>query len=252
MPYTPYDHEFFTSQSDGSYQGAKEVLPVVFGLTGPRSMLDVGCGQGTWLAAAQELGVSDVFGVDGSYIDPKALKIDQKFFLACDLEKPLDLKRRFDLVISLEVGEHLAESAAQTFADNLVRHGSVILFSAAVPGQGGTSHINEQWPDFWAKKFQSNGYILVDCVRDRIWNNAKIPVCYRQNAFLYVDREFYDLSPQLAAESSRFRQMPAAVVHPELFTEVLGRPISTRRLLKETPTAVMRTMLTRAKRLMGR
>jgi SAM-dependent methyltransferase len=252
MRHTPYDDDFFASQSDGSYRGAKEVLPIVFALTRPRSVLDVGCGHGTWLAVAREQGVSDIIGVDGPYVNLKTLKIPQERFLSCDLQKPMELKRRFDLVISLEVGEHLAESAAQTFADNLVRHGSVILFSAAVPGQGGTSHINEQWPAYWAEKFSKSGYVLVDCIRDRIWSNPKIPVCYRQNIFLYVERQFFNSSPVLAAESSRCKELPTALVHPELFAEVLSRPMNTRRLLKEAPMAVLRTISARTRRLLPR
>jgi SAM-dependent methyltransferase len=251
MPVTPYDDDFFSGQrSDNSYIGAKEVLALVLALTKPSSVLDIGCGVGTWLMAAGEQGVRDFLGVDGAYVNPEMLKIPRERFLSYDLQKPLELNRRFDLVISLEVGEHLPGSVAQTFVDSLVRHGSVILFSAAVPGQGGTFHVNEQWPEYWAEKFRERGYVLIDCVRDRIWSNRQVPACYRQNAFLYVEQEFLKSNEALTLEKSRLKEFPTALVHPDLFAEVLKRPIATRRLLTEGPSAVMRTISTRTKRLL--
>jgi 2-polyprenyl-3-methyl-5-hydroxy-6-metoxy-1,4-benzoquinol methylase len=65
------------------------------------------------------------------------------------LIQPLDLEKEFDLVVSLEVAEHLPASAADQFVNTLVKHGKKILFSAAIPGQGGQDHLNEQWPDYW-------------------------------------------------------------------------------------------------------
>jgi SAM-dependent methyltransferase len=251
MSFTHYDETFFRGLSDGSYSGAEELLPLVFSLIKVQSVLDIGCGTGTWLAAAQAHGVMDVLGVDGAYVNPKMLRIPAAQFRPYDLTQVLELNRHFDLVISLEVAEHLPESAAETLVDNLVRHGSIILFSAAVPGQGGTFHINEQWPGYWADLFAVRGYTAVDCIRDRVWHNARIPVCYRQNAFLYVKDEVLAASEKLSLENERCKQMPTALVHPELFAEVLNRPLSTRRLLKESPSAILRTLSARARRLAG-
>ncbi|HEX5431354.1 MAG TPA: class I SAM-dependent methyltransferase [Bryobacteraceae bacterium] len=248
----PYDNAFFEAQSGASYFAATEVLPLVFAIIKPNSVLDIGCGVGTWLAAAREQGASDVLGVDGSWVSLRMLRIPPEQFLAHDLKKPLDLERRFDLAISLEVAEHLPESAAETCVDNLVRHAPVILFSAAVPGQGGTSHLNEQWPEYWADKFQKRDYVLIDCIRDRIWNHRRVPVCYRQNAFFYVDRKFLTSSSSLRAEQCRIKPAPLAVVHPDLLDEVLSRPVSTRRLLREMPGALSRTVSGKTKNLVSK
>ena len=84
-----------------------------------------------------------------------------------DLTHPLQLDRQFDLVLSLEVAEHIPAGRAATFIDSLVRHGDAILFSAAIPRQGGEQHINCQWPSWWAELFTQRGYQTFDLVRPR-------------------------------------------------------------------------------------
>ena len=63
-----------------------------------------------------------------------------------DLAQPLQIDRRFDLALSLEVAEHLPPECGSEFVQTLTDLSSVILFSAAIPFQGGTDHLNEQWP----------------------------------------------------------------------------------------------------------
>lgn len=104
----------------------------------------------------------------------KKLEIPEERFLSFELNNPFRIDRQFDLVISLEVAEHLPKECAATFVDSLTRLGPVILFSAAIPFQGGTDHINEQWLDYWAKYFQEKGYVAIDCIRKRIWQNDKV------------------------------------------------------------------------------
>jgi 2-polyprenyl-3-methyl-5-hydroxy-6-metoxy-1,4-benzoquinol methylase len=73
----------------------------------PNTVIDVGCGVGTWLAVLAENGVADVWGIDGDYVDRALLEIPEERFLPHDLTKPVRLERRFDLVLCLEVAEHL-------------------------------------------------------------------------------------------------------------------------------------------------
>jgi SAM-dependent methyltransferase len=113
-----------------------------------RSVVDFGCGSGVWLAAWQRLVVDDVIGVDGEQAR-SSLKISAERFLAADLRKPIRLGRRFDLAQSLEVAEHLPPQSASVFVETLTTHAPLILFSAAVPGQGGEHHVNEQPPEYW-------------------------------------------------------------------------------------------------------
>ncbi|MBE2205426.1 MAG: methyltransferase domain-containing protein [Chthoniobacterales bacterium] len=152
----------------------------------PRSVLDVGCGLGHFIRKFREAGVTDVLAVDGSYLDPGRLCIPQELFREADLTKPFDFGRKFDLVVSLEVAEHLPPSCASQFVDCLVRHGDVILFSAAFPGQGGQNHLNEQWIRWWAREFQRHGYLPSDAIRCKLVSSADLPPWYRFNVLLYA------------------------------------------------------------------
>ena len=71
----------------------------------------------------------------------------------------------------LEVAEHIPPECADIFVESLTWGlAPVIMFSAAVPGQGGTLHLNEQWPAYWASKFAQHGYVLIDCLRPQLWD----------------------------------------------------------------------------------
>ncbi len=154
----PYTQKFYKDQSVGSRRSAEAIVPLVLTLIKPQSVIDVGCGLGIWLSVFKEFGVKDVFGIDGDHVDRSMLQIPNERFTAFDLKKPIPINRQFDLVISLEVAEHLPEDCAKTFIHSLTGLGPVILFSAAIPFQGGTNHLNEQWPDYWANHFNDNGY----------------------------------------------------------------------------------------------
>ena len=165
-----YNSSFFGSQSQGSRTSARAVIPIVRELIRPTSVLDVGCGIGTWLAEWADQDVTDVLGLDGEYVDKTALVIEPKKFVPMDLQKPFSLGRKFDLVECLEVAEHLDETYADLFIESLASHGDTILFSAAIPGQGGTHHVNEQWPSYWIEKFSRSGFKkMYDAIRPRIW-----------------------------------------------------------------------------------
>lgn len=180
----------------------RQVVPIVFSMLRPTSVLDVGCGTGTWLKAFEEAGVDDYLGIDGDYVERSKLKIPSSKFVPFDISRPVDLGRKFDLVVSLEVVEHLAPQSADVVVESLVRHGETILFSAAIPGQGGQNHLNEQWPKYWENKFKDHGFYFHDLVRPNIWNDDRVEWWYRQNIFL-INRE-------------RSNAAIMDVVHPEL------------------------------------
>ena len=195
-----YDTLFYEYQRTGSARSARALLPVVVDALGIASVLDVGCGAGAWLAGYNELGISDHIGVDGDYVDRSMLFVEAGKFLPRDISAPFDLGRRFDLVQCLEVGEHVPTAASGTLVDNIVRHGKRVLFSAAVPGQGGEDHINEQPYEFWRNLFAERGYRLFDFVRPRIRDVAGIEPWYRYNVLFFAhDDTANELSPAVTA-----------------------------------------------------
>jgi SAM-dependent methyltransferase len=219
---TNYTADYYRILAEESRRSADRVLPVLLESSAVVSALDVGCGIGTWLAALKDLGVEDVVGVDGDYIQRELLQFPPERFMPLDLEESFDLGRAFDLVISMEVAEHLAPESADAFVDSLVRHAPTILFSAAIPRQGGTNHVNEQWPDYWAEKFQGHGYLAVDAIRPRIWTDPAVGFWYAQNTILYV-------RPDHLPESLRLRVVDdlasLSVVHPRQFSAATEPPV---------------------------
>ncbi len=200
-----YDAEFYAWQAAPARASAAVMVPLLLEAVGTvRSVLDVGCGMGAWLAEWERAGVEDFFGVDGDYVDRVSLLVPPERFEAHDLSEPLDLGRRFDLVTSFEVAEHLPEDKADQFVASLVRHADVVAFSAAIPGQGGVGHVNEQWQSYWARKFDGQGLEPHDDVRWKAWDNPAVEFWYAQNTVLYAR------PGTLASEPSR----PFDVAHP--------------------------------------
>ena len=192
-------------------KSAIEVVPLILDFVVPESILDVGCGIGTWLSIFKKHGINNLLGIDGDYINKEKLfsNINNHEFMPHDLTKPLKLEKKFDLVLSLEVAEHLPEDRSDIFIESLTQLGSYILFSAAIPGQGGDGHLNEQWPTYWEKKFNFFNFIVYDCIRPKIWTNKNIEWWYRQNIFLAVNKNIKFL------ERDRFKIQD--IVHPELY-----------------------------------
>lgn len=214
---TLYDSGFYELRTDEFLQSARKIVPFLLNLLDVSSVCDLGCGEGAWLRAFCEHGVTDVLGVDGDYVSRERLQVPPTVFQPWDLAQPLTLNRGFDLACSIEVAEHLPLSAANTMVENLCHLAPFVLFSAAIPGQGGTGHVNEQWPEFWRNRFSSAGYELVDCIRARFWNDPDVAPWYLQNLFLYVRRDRY---PRFMFEHPEFAHSPSFpldVIHPRLF-----------------------------------
>ena len=182
-----YSTDFYDYIDAGSRASADAVAGLILGEIAVKSLLDIGSGHGAWAAQWMKAGVKDVLAVDGDYVRRDQLAIPADRFVAHDLATPLDLKRQFDLVQSLEVAEHLPGDCAPGFVDNLVRHGDVILFSAAVPHQGGEHHVNEQPPEYWRKLFATRGYQAFDWLRPRLADKRHVKPWYRFNSLIYAN-----------------------------------------------------------------
>lgn len=212
-----YPDDFYARRNERTLHAARTILPhVLDAVPGVDSAIDVGCGVGTWLAVLRERGIEDVQGVDGAWVDPQRLVIPRERFRSAELGQPLRLGRRYGLAISLEVAEHVPETSADVFVENLASLADFVLFSAAIPGQGGKGHVNEQWPGYWAARFAARGYVPVDLVRRRTWDDEDIPYWYRQNVLLYVKRERAGELRGLAVEALDTARgaWTLSVVHP--------------------------------------
>ncbi len=192
----------------GALQSARVILPIVFDAIAPTSVLHLGCDCGGWLQACAELGIRDIAGVR-----------------AANLDTPVDLGRRFDLAISVEVAHDLAPQVARTLAASLVKHCDVVLFSAAIPGQSPTCTQNGQWPEYWAQLFAAHDFVPTDGLRARCWLETDVEPCYAQNSLIFVHqprlREFPELAAHLVHDGS-----PLPLVHPRIFADALRRAAS--------------------------
>lgn len=131
----------------------------------------------------------------------------------------MQLDRSFDLVLSLEVAEHLPVSSAETFVDTLTGLGQRVFFSAAVPEQGGYRHVNEQWQDWWAEKFRVRGFRAVDCLRDHLWKDPEVPYYYAQNLIAYATDAALDRDDELRRAFERTQQNCLSRIHPTLYEQ---------------------------------
>jgi len=181
-----YDEKFFYYTNQISARSANVVVPLLYDVLRPSSVLDLGSGCGVWLARWHQAGATDIVGIDGDYVASKDLLISTESFIASDLGHPVDLRRHFDLAQSLEVAEHLPASRAPGFVSDLCRHSDVVLFGAAPPGQGGENHINEQPYEYWQTLFEDEGYEAYDFVRPQVVNRQEVTPWHRYNPVLYV------------------------------------------------------------------
>lgn len=223
---THYDDTFYDQQMAGSLASARVVLRTLFDELGPiRSVIDVGCGVAPWLRTAQDFGVSSGLGLDGDYVDRSRLLVEPGCFRPCDLETEnlrdaISDKASFDLAMCMEVAEHLSPQRAASFVSELCSLSDLVLFSAAVPDQGGTNHINEQWPGYWSTLFAAAGFECFDFLRPRLWDQDGCEWWYLQNVLVFARRSsgpFAALTPIASTTKT-----PMSLVHPRNFQQKIG------------------------------
>ena len=202
-------------------------IPLLRGICNIHSVIDVGCGIGILLDSFLSIGVEQVVGIDG-YGGGDLLQIPRESFISFDLSK-IDTEygelekqipsSRFDLAVSLEVGEHLPDYCAESLIRLLTSYSDLVLFSAAIPGQCGDGHINEQWPSYWEKLFKKQGYIRVDYFRKDSWDERNIAGYYRQNIYIYVKEDMISNYPKIAEfiYDGGNEMLPRHIVHPTVY-----------------------------------
>lgn len=198
---TPYTGAFYKTHRDGSRRSARQIVPLVLELVQPKSVIDVGCGVGTSLSVFNQCGVEDFYGIDGDYVDRNILEIPEQRFFVSDLTEPIQLNRQFDLVVSLEVAEHLPDTCAEIFVDSLTKLGPVILFSAAIPHQGGTRHVNEQWPEYWARYFKRKDIRRLIVLEGKYGQTSKSSIVMRKTRCCSPEWTIWRRTPRLKGNS---------------------------------------------------
>jgi SAM-dependent methyltransferase len=194
-------------------QSPNVIIPLLLELLQPATALDVGCGIGLWTKELLARGV-DAIGIDTDWVPEKNLMIPRERFLVRNLAEPLRLEKKFDLALCLEVAEHLPPDHGEVLLDSLAAAAPIICFSAAIPGQGGYRHINEQYQDYWVKRFGKRGYEVYDPIRPKIWDDLRVRYYYAQNILIFADPHALSTSLIAALNSAR---IVANIVHPILY-----------------------------------
>jgi SAM-dependent methyltransferase len=240
-----YDPEFYSAYEDITLSSARRIAPILLHLVSPRSVVDVGCGIGVWLRAFSENGVIYTKGLDGEHVQTSQLLIDACDFLMVDLGSPFEISGRYDLAICLEVGEHLSSERAAPLVAALTDAAPIVLFSAAIPGQGGRNHINEQWPSYWRNLFEARKFTMLDILRPRVRNDDAVAWWYRQNIVIFANDEAINMHPGLQIGLTSHQPLGIEWVHIDLvksLRESMSAPLDAphpglRRLIREVPRA---------------
>lgn len=204
-----YDPKFYDAIREGCQKSAQAVAPFALARAAEyagdiMSVVDVGGGEGWWAQAFFDLGVKKAVCLDGGRRPASAEDVEH---LTVNLLKPFEVECGYDLAVCLEVAEHLPGEAAPALVDLLTNLAPVILFSAAMPRQGGTGHINCQPPGYWADLFAEKGYGCDGSLRWDIWDHPWVEPWYQSNLLMFT----------LGEESSLPHQAPLHVIHPDLW-----------------------------------
>lgn len=219
-----YDGEFFARIRGRSYQAAQVILPNVLDTFPYQSVIDVGGGTGSWSLVASELGVKVINLIDGDHVDANSLLVPKNCFSPRDLQYRFSLSESAELAICMEVAEHLPPKRAPEFVEDLCKLSKNILFSAAIPYQGGDGHVNEMWPEYWADLFEKCGYDTFDFIRPKIWNDRRVDWWYRQNVLFFSARQESPGVRHVGGCPPRSSGQPLTRIHPEAYISLARRP----------------------------
>ena len=225
-----YSYSMYRDRDSTTRASAERIVSVLLDIFPDiSSVLDIGCGTGTFLSIFEQKDINDVIGVEGPWVKDEYLEINGAKLIRVNLVKQFPvINRIFDIALCLEVGEHLPETFSKSLVDFLCEKSDLVLFSAAIPHQGGEGHINEQWQSYWVELFMINGFELNDCIRPIIWDDNEIMYWYRQNMLIFEKRGGVD--------NSIVRNMSHLInlVHPQAYLKKISKPTSLQsRLLRK-------------------
>lgn len=216
---------FFFYEQSYNLKSPSVIVPFLVEKFNPSSVIDIGCGIGTWLKVFHDCGIEKFLGIDGEWVNENELYIEKKFFRRIDITGSFNIPDRFDLLICLEVAEHLKEENSNHLIKELTQLSNTIVFSAAIPGQGGQNHVNEQPPQYWLNIFKKFGFYLYEDFRDKFWNDSEIDWWYKQNMLVFKRKE----------EGESFNDVKLTYkIHHELWERELQQKNSIWRKLMDT------------------
>lgn len=213
---------------DGCRASAEIVVPYVYDLVRPTHVVDVGGGEGWWAREFARLGNCQCVVYDESVGSPGARRLGESEEIGAGRirfeyanfetdECPIS-DERYDLAICLEVAEHVAPEWADRFIRDLCALAPIVLFSAAIPHQGGHGHVNEQWPAYWAERFHAHNFVATD-IRDRFWDDERVEPWYRQNLLIFgsLDHDWMGTGATHGLSVLTTTTRPRALVHPDIY-----------------------------------
>lgn len=225
-----YSRRFYARRQGRVQASAAALVPRIVELLQPASVIDIGCANGLWLEAFGRAGVARLCGVDGPWVADDTWRARTAQFRRLDLARcPLPYRfgepgERHDLLVSFELLEHLPAVRADALVEAMCATSDTLLVSAAVPHQGGTGHINEQWPGHWISRFAARGFVACDFLRLAIWNDERIAPWYRQNIIGYFRGQVPQVVRDYAVrQASRLVDEPLPLCHPGVFSYKLGK-----------------------------
>lgn len=204
--YKRYSADFYSNMRSVSASSYAFLANWIFNYCSPKSAIDWGAGSGELLMDLHTNHQVQVKALEGDWVREIPTNLPKLHYEFRDLRFPLKLEEKFDIAICLEVAEHLEDEFAQTLIDGICSSSDLVFFSAAVPYQGGTNHVNEKWPIYWAKRFHKAGFVLSYDPREELWDNPEIADYYKQNLLIFE-----------RSKSNRDMIIPRSLIHPSLW-----------------------------------
>lgn len=224
-----YNKDSF-KERQGSLESAEIIVPMIIKLLNPKSVVDLGCGNGEFLAKFKQDGIEDILGIEGEWIDKENLLIPKGSFIHRDLQKKIILNKKFDLAVFMEVAEHLKPESSKIFIKNVIDLSDIIIFSAGIPFQRGLGHINENWITYWADLFKEHRYIAVDMFRNKLWDDERVLPFYAQNIMIFAKKEKILKNKILKEEYERSNGRILNLIHPYQYLQNIRRYENMRRV----------------------
>lgn len=248
-----YSSDLYKWMKHGSHRSAQKVVPEIWKIVQPKSVIDLGCGTGEWLALLKQQGAKEILGVDGPWNNKDLLSISPSEFMVHQLKDPLTIKKKFDLALCLEVVGHLPKSSVESIVKTLAELSDVVLLSAPIPEQKGVGPgpFFLQWAPYYVGLFRDAGFVAIDAIRPLIWNDPQVEWWFSQNMVFYVKESRLSEYPALKKIWEHQLSPPLPIVHPSHFLHrcnVQPESFSFMELLRALPKVFLRTVGRKGKR----